>query len=379
VSPAATPEVLTTRRLGRSTLARQLLLEPADLGVVEAVERIGGLQAQEPASPYIGLYARLSGFAPAALDRALADRRLAKGTVMRDTVHIVTTADYRPIWMATRPALSRVRRRDRRDPPDARLLAEIRRRGGAFAAEPRSLSDLRDHLGERDGRAADELLWWLRRTHPLVHAPDDVPWSFGRRPRLVDADAWLPDGEWPTAAAAMEHLVRRYLGAFGPASVADIARWAGVTVARVRPGVDAVDAASDLRRFRADTGRQLVDLVDAPLPDEDAPAPPRLLPMWESTVLAYDDRTRIVSDADRARIIAPNGDTLPVFLIDGMVAGRWWAVLDSDRTRIELEPFRRLSRADRTTLEESGDRLARFVEPHEPHVYARYRRWRDAR
>jgi hypothetical protein len=99
--------------------------------------------------------------------------------------------------------------------------------------------------------------------------------------------------------------------------------------------------------------------------------------MWDSTVLAHDDRTRIVSDKDRARIIARNGDTLPVILVDGLVAGRWWAVVEDGRTRIELEPFRRLDAGDRVAVEELGDRLARFVEPLEANVYARYQRWRN--
>ncbi|HSL75675.1 MAG TPA: winged helix DNA-binding domain-containing protein [Candidatus Limnocylindrales bacterium] len=376
MSRTAAVEVLSTRRLGRATLARQLLLDTADVDVVEAVERIGGLQAQEPASPYIALWARVRGFDAAALDRALAQRRLVKSTVMRGTVHVVSAADYRALWAATRQALDGARRQDRRDPPDERQLASLRRRGAAFATEPRSLSELRDHLGELEGRSGDERLWWFRRTQPLVHAPADVPWSFGRRPLLVDADAWLGPAKGPSAPVAMDHLVRRYLAAFGPASVADIARWAGVSVAAVRPGVEAVEVAGDLWRSRADTGRALVDLVDAPLPDADSPAPPRLLPMWDSTVLAHDDRTRIVSDADRARIIARNGDTLPVFLVDGVVAGRWWAVAAGGRTRIELEPFRRLAAADRIALEDLGDRLARFVEPHEPNVFSRYARWR---
>ena len=145
----------------------------------------------------------------------------------------------------------------------------------------------------------------------------------------------------------------------------------------MRPAIAAIDAAGDLRRYRTEAGRELIDLADAPLPDEDVPAPPRLLPMWDSTVLAFDDRTRIVSDADRARIIARNGDTLPVFLVDGLVAGRWWAAADGGHTRIELEPFRPLARSDRLALETLGDRLARFVEPHEPEVYRRYQRWRD--
>ena len=373
---AAATEVLSTRRLGRAMLARQLLLEPADIDVVDAVERIGGLQAQEPASPYIGLWARLARFDAADLTAAIADRRLVKSTLMRATLHLVSVRDFGSLWPAIVPMLENQRRQDRLEPPDAKRLAALRERVAAYAAEPRSLTELRDHVGEVDGLPADELVWWLRRRHPLVHAPTAVPWSFGRRPLLVDADAWLGDSKWSHPATVMEHLVRRYLGAFGPASVADIARWAGLSVARVRAGIEAVDAAGDLRDYRADSGRALVDVADGALPDDGVAAPPRLLPMWDSTVLAYDDRTRVVSDADRARVVARNGDTLPVFLVDGSVAGRWWAVDERGRTRIELEPFRRLAASDRQTLEELGDQLARFVEPHEPNVYSRYQRWR---
>jgi hypothetical protein len=150
-----------------------------------------------------------------------------------------------------------------------------------------------------------------------------------------------------------------------------------VSVAAVRPGIADLESADELRSFRGENGRALMDLAAAPLPGEDVLAPPRLLPMWDSTVLAHDDRTRIVSDADRARIIARNGDTLPIILVDGRVAGRWWAVADGGRTRIELEPFRRLAPADRVGLAELADRLAAFIEPLEPTVYARYRRWRE--
>ena len=373
---AASVPILSAGQLGRATLARQLLIEPSDADVAAAVETIGGLQAQEPASPYIALWARLVDLEPGRLDGALAKRRLVKGTLMRRTIHVVSAGDYRALWSATQAPLAGARRTDRRDVPSPRLLRRLRDFATEFATEPRTLPELRDGLGDRDGRSADELVWWLRRVHPLIHVPDEVPWSFRRRPRLVDADAWLGPGDWPDPEAATEQLVRRYLGAFGPASLADIARWAGVSVASIRPGVDAVDAAGDLRRYRSEAGSALVDLADAPMPDEGVLVPRRLLPMWDSAVLAHDDRTRIVSDQDRARIIARNGDTLPIILVDGVVAGRWWAVADSDRTRIEIEPVRRLAARERVALEELAERLARFVEPLEPNVYARYHRWR---
>lgn len=369
---------LTGRQLNRATLARQLLLERADLDVVPAVERIGGLQAQEPASPHIGLWTRLAGFEPADLDRALAERSVVKGGLMRWTLHIVSASDYLDFWPAIIPMLSGIRRQDRERPPSAKRLAALQARAEAFTAEPRALGELREHLGEVDGLGPDEIVWWMRRTIAFAHAPSDVPWSFGRRPRLAHALAWLGAEAWPKVDDAVARLVRRYLGAFGPATAADVAQWSGLAVGKVRPGIAALDAAGELRRFSDERGRELLDLEGAPLPDAAIPAPPRLLPMWDSTLLAFADRTRLIGDEDRRVVIARNGDTLPTFTVDGVVAGLWWAEAEpGSRTRIVIEPFRPpLSKADARALEAEGERLAAVVAPFEATVYARYQRWR---
>ena len=371
--------LLTGRALNRATLARQLLLERADLDVVTATERIGGLQAQEPASPHIGLWTRLAGFEPAELDRALAVRTVVKGTLMRSTLHIVSASDYLSLWPAIVPFLEGIRRQDRVQPPDPRRLAALQARAAAFTAEPRGLWELRDHLGASDGLEPDVVLWWIRRRVAFAHAPSDVAWSFGRRPRLAHALAWLGADSWPvTTAQALEHLVRRYLGAFGPATAADLSQWSGLAVGKVRPAIEAVDAAGDLRRFIDERGRELLDLDGAPLPDPDTPAPPRLLPMWDSTILAFADRTRLISDEHRRVVVARNGDTLPTFTVDGVVAGLWWAQAEpGGRTRIVIEPFRPpLRPPDALALEGEGERLAALVAPLEPAVYSRYQRWR---
>ena len=314
--------------------------------MVAATERIGGLQAQEPASPHIGLWTRLAGFEPAELDRAILDRTVVKGTLMRSTLHLVSAADYLHLWPAIVPELDGIRRRDRAQPPSPRRLATLRARAEAFTAEPRGLGELRDHLGPADGLAPDEIVWWVRRSVAFAHAPSEVPWSFGRRPRLAHALAWLGADGWPAVADALERLVRRYLGAFGPATAADLAQWSGLAVGKLRPGIAAVDAAGDLRRFSDERGRELLDIDGAPLPDADTPAPPRLLPMWDSTVLAFADRTRLISDADRRVVIARNGDTLPTFTVDGVVAGLWWA--EADRWRPDADRHRALPAAAST-------------------------------
>jgi hypothetical protein len=370
---------LTSRQLNRATLARQLLLERADLDVVAATERIGGLQAQEPASPHIGLWTRLAGFQPADLDRAIADRTVVKGTLMRSTLHVVSAADYLRLWPAIVALMEGIRRQDRVQPPSPRRLAALQARAAAFTAEPRGLGELRDHLGASDGLAPDEVLWWIRRRVAFAHAPSDVAWSFGRRPRLAHALAWLGADDWLASTEdALEHLVRRYLGAFGPATAADVSQWSGLAVGKLRPGIAAVDASGDLRRFTDERGRELLDLEGAPLPESDTPAPPRLLPMWDSTILAFADRTRLISDEDRRVVVARNGDTLPTFTIDGVVAGLWWAHAEpGGRTRIAIEPFRPpLRRPDAVALEAEGERLATVVAPLEPAVYSRYSRWR---
>ena len=375
------PEVLSLARLNRATLARQLLLDRSELDVVAAVHAIAGLQAQEPASPFIGLWTRVAGFRVEALEAAITNRDVVKGTLMRATLHAVTAADYRAFQPAVQPMLQRIRRQDRVQPPDAAELRRLSEVAAAFTDEPRSLTELREHLAAQGSDTPpEEALWWLRRHAAFVHAPvDGAPWSFGRRPQLVHAPTWLGDPDpFATEDAALDHLARRYLAAFGPASAADLARWSGLAAARIRPSLQRLEDGDELRRFADERGRMLLDLVEAPRPPAATPAPPRLLPMWDSMLLAFDDRTRVISDAHRAVVIAKNGDTLPTFTVDGRVAGLWWAERDrpTGEPRLVLEPFAPIPAAARRALARELEALAALIAPHEPAVYARYQRWR---
>lgn len=376
---------LTQAELSRATLARQGLLEPVAIDTVTAVERFGGLQAQEPASPSIALWTRLAAFQAEELDAAFRARNVVKATLMRATLHAVSATDYRALLPAVLPMLRAIRRGDRREAPDLEHLALLSERAAAFTREPRSLTELREHLADHAAHLEpEEVVWWLRRHMTFVHAPaeDGSPWSFGRRPRIVEAGAWLgaDDGgvlAFEPEASGVRHLVRRYLRAFGPATVADIAAWSGLPMASLRPAVERLVAESALWHGVDERDRPLIDLPDAPRPPADTSAPPRLLPMWDSVLLAHADRTRVISDADRSIVIARNGDTLPTILVDGRVAGLWWADTDAGgRTRITIEPFRPIPAGVRRALEAEGERLASFVEPIEPRVYARYQRWR---
>ena len=380
--PADTPAlpVLTLRELNRATLARQLLLARSALDPVEAAGAVGGLQAQEPASPYVALWSRLEAFDANAMSAAFDDRRLVKGGLMRATLHAVPADDYlllRPAVDAVFSVSSRLMRGVR---PPAERLAELRVEVERMAATPRPANELRDaiaaYAGIDDVEGRDALWWWVRRTTPFLQAPTGGAWSFGRRPSLVAPEAWL-GRRLASAEAGSVHLVRRYLAALGPATLADAASWSRLPVAALRPAVAALEAAGELWHGTDERGAALLDLVDAPRPQADIVAPPRLLPMWDGLLLGHADRTRVIDPAHRSRIVAANGDTYPTFLVDGRVAGLWWTRATPRGPEIELEPFGRLAPEDRVGLESEAAALAQFLADREPSAYARYRVSRD--
>jgi hypothetical protein len=378
--------LLSRRALNRATLARQLLLEPASgVDPVAALERIGGVQAQEPASPYLALWTRMADFDPAALHRAFVERQAIKASLMRITLHAVSAADYPPLLTALLP-MYRETGALRRGTPRPDNVRELAAAAAAFAETPRRSAELRDYLARESGSTSLEtpVWWWVRRYLPMVHVPETGPWTFTRRPLITTASSWfrdptLDDGHAVPLEAGRLHTVRRYLAAFGPATSADLSAWSGVSAGDFRAAIATLEAEGALVRFTDEAGRALLDLVDAPRPPDDIPAPPRLLPMWDSVLLAHRDRTRVLSDPDRQRVVSRNGDVLPTFLVDGVVSGFWWAEKDGSGTRIVLEPFRRLTAQERCAVDAEGERLAAFLAPREPAVYARYRESRARR
>ena len=366
------PGSLSPRQLNRATLARQLLLERAPLGVVEAVHRIGAVQAQEPASPYLALWNRVAGFEAAELDRAFAEGSIVKGTLMRVALHAVDAADYPAFHEAMQTTLRAARLHDRRfkrtglSSADAdALIPEVL----AFAAEPRTNAEAEAWLDERLGETPKPGVWWaLRQYGPFLHAPTHGPWSFGPRPSSVGAPEPLRAGS-PAPDEAMPMLIRRYLEAFGPASVQDIAQFGLIHVPLVRAGLASL--ADELIPPRGPNGTELFDVPGGPLPAEDLPAPPRLLGMWDSTLLAYRDRSRIIPPEYRRRVLQSNGDTLPALLVDGYVAGVWRPVDGG----IEATAFHALPDEAWAGLEAEARTLLAFLRPREPIVYSRYARW----
>ncbi|MFW2380585.1 MAG: winged helix DNA-binding domain-containing protein [Acidimicrobiales bacterium] len=307
-------------QLNRATLQRQMLLRREPVTVNEAVRRIAALQAQSPSAPYVALWNRIADLDFDAVDQAFADRSLVKASLMRITLHAVDANDYPAFHTASTPLLRAARLNDRRY-RDSGLTTEDADRGVPalldFLETPRSKSEILDHLAR--SVSSEPRLWWALRTYaPLVHAPTGPPWSFDRDTRYERA----PTVDRPPVDEAVRSLVRHYLSAFGPATYGDFAQFSLQVMSVARPAFESLRG--ELVSYSTVDGDELFDVADAPeLPDPDTPAPPRLMAMWDSTLLAYRDRSRIIPDHYRPYVIRRNGDVLPTVLVNGRVAGVW--------------------------------------------------------
>jgi hypothetical protein len=349
---------LTRAQLNRATLARQLLLAREPLGAAAAIERLAGMQAQEPKHPFVGLWTRLEGFDREQLLRALADREVVRATLMRSTLHLMSAADYAAVRMALQPGRSVALRVLGARSQGLDLDAVLPAAAQLLRDAPLTFDEIRARLQEQFPDVNDRALGYAVRTLlALVMVPSaDERWGFARVARFTPAERWL---DAPLADEDREALVMRYLGAFGPASAKDAQVWSGVG------GMKAVlDGLRDrLEVFADERGRELFDLPDAPRPDADVPAPARLLAEFDNLVLAHDDRTRVIADEHRPLVTTKNLRVKATFLVDGVVAGTWTVVVKRRVATLELAPFATLAKDARAQLEREGEALLRFVEP----------------
>jgi hypothetical protein len=348
---------LGRRALNRALLARQLLLERHAMPALEAIEHLVGLQAQAPNPPHIGLWSRLADYALEEAGELIADRRALRMVLMRGTLHLVSARDARALRPITQVILDnhlKARAAELRHLDLADVTARAR---SLLEEEPRSDKDLRALLAERWPDEDPALLAWaVRLSLPLVQVPPRGIWGASGIARHTTLENWLG----PTAPdPSLDDLVRRYLGAFGPASVQDVQQWAGLTrlgevVERLRP---------ELVTFHDENGRTLYDLPDAPRPGPGAEAPVRFVPDFDNLLLSHADRARIISEEHRKRVFTVNGIIRATFLVDGFVHGMWKIEKGRGEATLRIEPFAPVPGPERAALEEEGMRLLAAAHP----------------
>ncbi|MFE2726534.1 winged helix DNA-binding domain-containing protein [Kitasatospora sp. NPDC059327] len=351
--------VLGARALGRALLARQHLLARGTVTPAAMIHHLGGLQAQAvPQPPHLGLLSRLEGFAPEGLDELIERRAVVRTALQRGTIHLVTADDC----LTLRPLLQPVFDQGLRAAYGKRLvgvdLAALGAEARALLEErPRTFQDLGALLAvTRPGRDPAALAQAARCLLPLVQVPPRGLWGRSGPAAHTTAESWLGrplDGE-----PSLEGLALRYLAAFGPATVADLQKWCGLS----RLTAVLKRLAPDLVTFRDEHDRLLYDLPDAPRPDPAVPAPVRLLAPFDNLLLSHADRTRVLPEEYRPRVMTPNGIVLGTLLVDGLVAGSWQLTEDrSGGSAVLVRPFAALGRGERREALAEAERVLAFA------------------
>jgi Winged helix DNA-binding domain len=341
--------------LNRALLARQLLLERSKLPLTRALEQVAGLQTQYAPSAYVRLWTSLERFRLGDLTRALERKQAIQATLMRSTIHIVSARDYWPFSAGVGPSRQ-----------EHWLRANRRQVGGAEVDLDEVAARLRSELAGRiwHRREVDALLRahggsvWNGAWVELVRVPPSGTWERRRADLFGLASEWIGPSD-VDERQGIEHLLRRYLQGFGPARLLDAADWAGVPTVKMRAAAERLR----LRTFHDEDGKELVDLLRAPLPG-DVAAPARFLPHWDATLLVHARRTQILPEEHRPRIFHTKApQSFATFLVDGAVAGTWRVERTKEKATLAVEPFEPLPRAAERELRDEAERLIRFHEP----------------
>ncbi|HJY05587.1 MAG TPA: winged helix DNA-binding domain-containing protein [Bryobacteraceae bacterium] len=352
-------QAMTPKALNRALLARQMLLSRKKATALSVVERLVGLQAQQARPPFVGLWSRVEGFEREELLKLLTARKVVRATLMRGTLHLMSARDYLAFRPALQPMLSLGMTsvlRDRTKDLNVDEIAAVARK--MFDHRPGTFAELRRHLANSFPNGDERAMGYAVRTFlPLVTTPDDATWGFRTDSSFALAESWI--GKLLSSREQTKSLVLRYLEGFGPATAADVKTWSGLQGAQAI--LDALRP--KLLVSRDERKRELFDLPQAPRPEEDTPAPPRFIAAFDNLVLSHADRSRIIPEEYRARIVTKNLQVLPTFLVDGFVAGTWESKTARNVATLTVSPFAPLAKPVKAQLSEEAERLVRFVEP----------------
>jgi hypothetical protein len=332
---------VTPRERNVTLLDRQLLLERSQRPIPDALDAVAGLQVQYAPSGYVGLWTRLAAFERDALSRALADRTVVQGTLMRTTIHLVSARKYWLYALGVRQARRQWWLQQQRGRvTEAEMQRAADRLRDALSDGPRSVKELGDVVSGFLGNAS---LWV-----DILRVPPSATWERRRADVLALAERWIgpPDA---TEEEGLAHLVAAYLRGYGPAPWRDIASWAGVPVTPLRAASDGLG----LVRLRDEEGRELVDLPSAAVASGDVRPPVRFLAHWDAALLVHARRTGVLPEEHRQRVFSSrNPFSVGTYLVGGRVAGGW-AVRDA---RIVLDPYEPLGAEDEAAVE--AERMA---------------------
>jgi Winged helix DNA-binding domain len=330
--------------------------------LVEVARRIGGLHAQVMSSADLTLWTRIRGHGPEDLPRALwEERTLAKTWLLRGTLHLVP-ADDLPVFCAALDSRGQydnvwLRYYDVTARDVERLIDAI----ADALEEPRTRRELagavKARLGARIAKRLEsgwgEFLKPAARRGVLCFGP-----SQGQTVTFVRPDAWLNRWREVELEEAQAELLRRFLGAYGPASRDDFEHWIGGMGRRLRPAWALL--ADELAEV--EPKRYLLARDFEPLEQVRASRAVRLLPAFDPYLVPKPPRTYLIKrEEDRDRIYRPQAWITPVVLQGGRAIALWPWKRRGAKLELTVEPLEPLRGPTRSAVEREAQALARYL------------------
>lgn len=342
-------------RLHNQHLARTRLATPA-----EVVARLGAVQAQDFAGAKWAVGLRLLEATDRAVEQAFDEGALLRTHLLRPTWHFVTPRDISWLLTLTAPRVHTV---------NATMYRQLELDGATFRRSEAALIKAlrgghtltRPELARRLAQAGVQAASGLRLTYLMMRAElDGVVCSGPRRGKqftyaLLDERA--PQALWLERDAALAELSQRYFLSRGPATVADYAKWSGLTLTEARRGVESVAGL-----LHPETGDgQVYWSAAAPAPRLPSPTV-HLLSIYDEYISGYKDRGAIGTPEVGARLRALGNALSYVLLIDGRLVGTWKRTRTSRAVSITASPFQALTPAQNRAVSAAAQRYGAFLE-----------------
>jgi len=341
--------------LARRRVAAQRLGAPLD--VREVVAWLGAVQAQDYLASLWAVGVRARGTKVADVEGALAAGTIVRTWALRGTIHLVAAADLRWIVALVGPrAIARAAGRFRQLGLDAATLARARavvRReleGGAPVLRRELMRTLEQDGIATAGQRGVHIVWRLAHEGEICFGPKQ-----GKQETFVLVDAWVRAGPRRPASTGASELARRYFASRGPATVADFAWWAGLSLGDARGALDEVRAALVAEEHDGATYWRTAGRAPPPRPGLAC-----LLPAFDELLVGYDDRRALVAPAFHARVHR-GGMLGPVVVVGGRAVGTWRRTLSRRGVKVAVAAFRPLGAATERSVAAAAERYAAFV------------------
>lgn len=366
-----TPSAIRSDEIASFRLRRHHLLDaaPEDQDAVTICRDMCGVQAQVMSAAYLQLWTRNHAITRAHIERALwKTRTLVKTSLMRQTLHLIPTDEF-PLYIAAlRPsrfaqAMRVMERCGITHDESAALVPLIMK---TLSAGPLSRPAIAAAIRPK---ASKRVRFWMENSWSLVRLPVAeglVCYGRGEGNAIVfiRTDHWLPKLKLDLmpATEAQCTLLRKYLRAYGPATLNDFSHWAGIPMQEVRPLRALLEP--KLTEIPGDKKNCLLLREDVAALNR-SPAPEasiRLLPNFDSYLLAHREKDHLLSAKHYKRVYRNQGWISPVVLVDGVIAGVWSHKLQGKRLLVNIEPFGKLSKAERAGIEREAESLAAYFQ-----------------